>query len=77
MVEVELNPNAKQSELIAALEPMQDRIMRRYKAAIAELKAAKERKDEAATKAAQDDLDALTLFKGDIGAYIRLYTFLS
>ena len=77
VVTVELNPNAKQSELIAALEPVQDRIMRRYKAAVAELKAAKERKDKAATKAAQDDLDALTLFKGDMGAYIRLYTFLS
>ncbi len=74
---VELNPSAKQSELIAALEPVQDRIMKRYKAAVAELKAAKERKDEAAIKAGQDDLDALTLFKGDMGAYIRLYTFLS
>lgn len=77
VVAVELNPNAKQSELIAALEPVRDRIMRRYKAAMAEFKAAKERKDEAATKAAQDDLDALSLFKGDMGAYIRLYTFLS
>ena len=77
VVAVELNPNAKQSELIAALEPVQGRIMRRYKAAMAEFKAAKASKDEAATKAAQDDLDALTLFKGDMGAYIRLYTFLS
>lgn len=77
VVEVELDPKAKQSELIAALEPVQDRIMRRYKAAVDELKTAKERKDQAATKAAQDDLDALTLFKGDMGAYIRLYTFLS
>lgn len=77
VVAVELNPNAKQSELIAALEPVQDRIMRRYKAAVAELKEAQEKKDAAATKAAQDGLDALTLFKGDMGAYIRLYTFLS
>ena len=77
VVTVELNPNAKQSELIAALEPVQDRIMKRYKAAAAELKAAKAAKDVAATKAAQDDLDALTLFKADMGAYIRLYTFLS
>ncbi len=77
VVTVELNPKAKQSELIAALEPVQDRIMRRYKATAAALKAAKAAKDAAATQAAQDDLDALTLFKGDMGAYIRLYTFLS
>jgi type I restriction enzyme, R subunit len=63
--------------LIAALEPVQDRIMKRYKAAVAELNAAKERKDGTATKAAQDALDALMLFKGDMGAYLRLYTFLS
>ena len=30
-----------------------------------------------AAKAAQDQLDALILFKGDMGAYVRLYTFLS
>ncbi len=77
VVKVELNPNAKQSELVAALEPVQDRIMRRYKAAVAALKTAKEKKDDAATKAAQDELDALVLFKGDMGAYLRLYTFLS
>lgn len=77
VVAVELNPHAEQSDLIAALEPVQDRIMKRYKAAVADHKAAKQAKDNAASKAAQDDLDALTLFKGDMGAYLRLYTFLS
>jgi type I restriction enzyme R subunit len=77
VVKVELNPNAKQSELVAALEPVQDRIMRRYKAAVAALKTAKDKKDDAAIKAAQEELDALVLFKGDMGAYLRLYTFLS
>ena len=77
VVKVELNPNSKQSELVAALEPVQDRIMRRYKAAVAALKTAKDKKDDAATKAAQDELDALVLFKGDMAAYLRLYTFLS
>jgi hypothetical protein len=28
-------------------------------------------------KSAKDELDALVLFKGDMGAYVRLYTFLS
>ena len=77
VVEVELNPNAKQSELIHALEPVLDRVMKRYKAAQAALKAAQEKQDDKATKAARDELDALILFKGDMGAYLRLYTFLS
>ena len=82
VVEVELNPHAKQSELIYALEPVLDRIMKRYKAAQAALTVAQEKqgdddKDSKATKAARDELDALILFKGDMGAYLRLYTFLS
>ena len=40
VVAVELNPSAKQSELVAALEPVQDRLMKRYKAAQAALKPA-------------------------------------
>ena len=77
VVAVELNPKAKQSELIHALEPVQDRLMKRYKAAQAALLAAKGKQDNKATKAAQDTLDALVLFKGDMGVYVRLYTFLS
>jgi type I restriction enzyme R subunit len=77
VVAVEINPDAKQSDLIAALEPVQDRVMKRYKAAQQALNAAKAKEDEAATKAAQDELNALILFKSDMGAYIRLYTFLS
>ncbi len=77
VVAVELNPAAKQSELVAALEPVQDRIMRRYKAALAAQHAAAARQDDKAVKAAQDELDALVLFKGDMGAYLRLHTFLS
>ena len=33
MVAVELNPDAKQSELVAAVEPVVDRLHRTYKAA--------------------------------------------
>ncbi|OQW89275.1 MAG: type I restriction endonuclease subunit R [Rhodoferax ferrireducens] len=77
VVEAELNPNAKQSDLIKALEPVQDRLMKRYKAAQAALAAAKTKPGTTATQAAQDELDALVLFKGDMGAYLRLYTFLS
>ena len=77
VAEVELDPLAKQSDLVKALEPVQDRLMKRYKAAQAALAAAKAKPDAKATKSAQDELDALLLFKGDLGAYLRLYTFLS
>ena len=77
VVAVEMNPTSKQSELIAALEPVQDRLMKRYKAAQAAMELAKDKRDESGIKAAQDSLDALILFKGDMEAYIRLYTFLS
>ncbi len=77
VVAVELNPNAKQSELLAAIAPVEDRLMKRYKAAQEALKTAKDKNDEAAAKIAQDELNALILFKTDLGAFIRLYTFLS
>ena len=77
VVAVEMNPNSKQSELISALEPVQDRVMKRYKAAQTALRVAQDKEDDTAIKAAQDELNALILFKGDMGAYIRLYTFLS
>ena len=77
VVDVELDPDAKQSDLIKALAPVQDRLIKRYKAAQAALKSAKDKHDDKATKAAQDELDALVLFKSDLGAYVRLYTFLS
>lgn len=76
VVEAELK-GAKQSDLLKAIEPVVDRLMKRYKAAQEALKTGKEKKDENAIKAAQDELNALILFKGDMGAYIRLYTFLS
>jgi type I restriction enzyme R subunit len=77
VVAVELDPNAKQSELVATLEPVQDRVMKRYKSARAALNAAKAKQDDKAVEDAQNELNALILFKGDMGAYIRLYTFLS
>ena len=77
VVRVELDPNAKQGELVAALEPVADRLLKRYAAFRAALLSARLRQDGTAEKAAQDELDALLLFKGDLGGFIRLYTFLS
>jgi len=77
VVAVELKPDATQAELLKALEPVVDRLMKDYKAAQAALKLAREKKDESAIQTAQDELNALILFKSDMGAFIRLYTFLS
>ncbi len=77
VVAVELKPNAKQSELVSALEPVVDRLLKRYKAAQEALKAAQVQKEKKAIEAAQDELNALLLFKSDMGAFQRLYTFLS
>ncbi|EXI84115.1 MAG: Type I restriction enzyme EcoR124II R protein [Candidatus Accumulibacter regalis] len=77
VVAVELKPDAKQSDLVAALEPVRDRLMKRYKVAQEALEAAKAKQDDKAAEDAQNELNALILFKGDLGAFIRLYTFLS
>jgi len=77
VVRVELDPRAKQGDLVAALEPVFDRVMKRYQAARAELVEARQRSDDGAAREAQEKLDVLLLFRADMAAYLRLYTFLS
>jgi len=77
VVVVELDPRAKQGDLVAALEPVQDRVMKRYKAAQEAGRASRARGDEPSAKAAHDELEALQLWKTDMGAFVRLYAFLS
>ena len=72
-----LDAKATQGQLISAIEPVADRLLRRFAEAKRQLVSAVEDGDEKATRAASDEMDALTLFKGDVGAFIRLYTFLS
>jgi type I restriction enzyme, R subunit len=67
----------KQSALGAALEPVADRLMKRYKAAQQLLRAAQAEGNTAAASTASDQIEELSLFKADMGAYVRLYTFLS
>lgn len=74
---VDLNPNGTQKQLDAAIAPVADRLLKRYKAAQQDKAAAEERSDDKAAAAAKDTLDALLLFKNDMGAYVRLYAFLS
>ncbi|MCB1077454.1 MAG: type I restriction endonuclease subunit R, partial [Verrucomicrobiae bacterium] len=77
VVAADLNPNSKQSELVAAVTPVADRLLKRYKVAMQSRKEAEANADDAGAKAAKEELDALVLFKGDLGAFVRLYTFLS
>jgi type I restriction enzyme R subunit len=76
VVKVLLDPNAKQSELVGALEPVAQRLMNAYKEARLAKRHADEVNDPEAAKAAKDELDALTLFRSDMGTYVRFYTFL-
>ncbi|WPO49256.1 type I restriction endonuclease subunit R [Pseudomonas sp. S1Bt23] len=77
VVRVLLNPSARQSELSAALEPVANRLLVRYRSAQEDLYAAEARGDGTALRAAKDEMDALVLFKRDMGAFQRLYAFLS
>jgi type I restriction enzyme R subunit len=75
---VELNPKATQSQLVAAIEPVADRLLKRFKAAKAAHDEAVARyADGPEAKDAKDTLDALVLFKRDLGTFVRVYAFLS
>jgi type I restriction enzyme R subunit len=77
VVKVELDPHAHQYELAAAIEPVADRLLKRYKTAQEVLRAAKDKSDKTGGQAAQDQLNALILFKRNLGTYLRVYSFLS
>lgn len=77
---VELNPKATQANLIAAIEPVADRLLKKFKLArqtLLDADASDAAKDTKTATEAKDALDALTLFKRDLGAFLRVYSFLS
>ncbi|MCY0909840.1 MAG: DEAD/DEAH box helicase family protein [Sulfobacillus thermotolerans] len=77
VVSVELSARATQSELAAALEPVADRLLKRYKAAQSRLETARKKQDGNGEQDARNEINALVLFKRDIGAFLRVYAFLS
>jgi type I restriction enzyme R subunit len=77
VAEVELDPSSKQSDLLKALEPVVDRLTKQFGVAQAAWRAAMSVDDEAGADAAKQTMDALELFKRDLGAFVRVYTFLS
>ncbi|MCV2438174.1 type I restriction endonuclease subunit R [Paucibacter sp. DJ2R-2] len=77
VAKVDLDPKGTQKALDAAIAPVADRLLKRYKVAQQGKVAADAEQDGKASQAAKDMLDALLLFKSDMGAYARLYAFLS
>ncbi|HVL68609.1 MAG TPA: type I restriction endonuclease [Vicinamibacterales bacterium] len=77
VVEVVLDPLSKQGTLDAAISPVAVRLLAQYNAARDAWLAARGTGDGAAAETAQSLMNALVLFKGDMGAYVRLYTFLA
>ncbi|KGD34421.1 type I restriction endonuclease subunit R [Burkholderia pseudomallei] len=77
VAKVELDPKGTQAQLQAAIAPVADRLLKRYKAAQQNRGEAEAQHDDKAAQAAKDTLDALVLFKNDMGAFVRLYAFLS
>lgn len=75
---VVMNPKATQAMLTAAIEPVADRLLKRYKAAKALISDnGEDKRKGSATQAAKDEVNALLLFKADLGSFIRVYAFLS
>lgn len=77
VAKVELDPQGTQQQLSAAIAPVAQRLLTKYKMAQQARAAAVEQKNADAEQAAKDTLDALVLFKGDMGTFVRLYAFLS
>ena len=82
----ELNPKATQAMLVAAIEPVADRLLKRFKAARQALEDAEAAGAKAqasagqvgqAAQAAKDEMNTLILFKRDLGTFLRVYAFLS
>jgi type I restriction enzyme R subunit len=67
----------RQSQLMAAIEPVAQRLMTLFKEARLAYRQAEDSNDGDALKRAKEELDALALFRSDMGTYGRFYTFLA
>ena len=77
MAAVDLNPASKQSDLVRALEPVADRLMRQFSAANERWKAARVAGNDGAVEEARAEMEMLNLFRRDMGSFGHAYTFLS
>lgn len=74
---VELNPKSTQGDLVRALEPVADRLLRRFKAAQERRRHASQTDDAPAAEESKSEIEALQLFKRDMVSFGRAYSFLS
>ena len=79
VVRVQLDVHARHGDLVAAVKPVAQRLVTEYSAA---KRSAQETSDRHATNpddasAARQTIDALDLFKKDMGTFLRVYAFLS
>ena len=74
VVRAVLRPQATQADLDAAIGPVSNRLLVRFRQAQGNAKA--EPAGSRAQKAAKDEVEALRLFKRDLGTYVRAYEFL-
>jgi type I restriction enzyme R subunit len=77
VVAAELDPQANQAQLVAAIFPVADRLLKQYKELKQEAEAAKAKGDEKAEKEAKEGMAALQLFKSTLVSFQRVYSFLS
>jgi len=76
VVEAELK-STDQAALSAAIAPVADRLLRRFRSLKEALNAAKDAEDSKREKSSREEMDALLLFKQNMVTYLRVYTFLS
>jgi type I restriction enzyme R subunit len=74
VAKVAINPKATQGDLDAAITPVSSRLLIRFKHAKQAFAAGTD--GDKAQQAAKNEMEALLLFKGDLGSYVRVYEFL-
>lgn len=74
VVRAVLNPRARQADLDAAIGPVSNRLLTRFK--LAQQQARAEPEGSAAQGDGKDEMEALLLFKRDLGSFVRAYEFL-
>ena len=71
---VVVRPNAPQADLDAAIGPVNNRLLMRFKQAQERFHSAPD--GSQGQQAGKDEMDSLELFKRDLGSYVRVYEFL-
>lgn len=77
VVRADLDPRGSHAGLSAAIAPVADRLLKAYAAAQGARRAALETDREQEAEDALDRMNALLLFRNDMGTFVRIYSFLS